>query len=241
MDLGIPGIGARERGFTLVETAIVVLMIGMLLAAVVQGQELIRSARVRALIAEQEAVATAVLGFQDRYLALPGDYANAASALACDPACANGNGNGRIEEGSTPSEAILAWSHLSHAGFLNRSFVADTTTTVVQPENTPKNEFGGYMQMAFDSNWGYSTNPARRHSIKTGNGVPAQALAEVDRKIDDGLPTSGRFQFSPYAAGGTPLSWGGAADACVTADGPGTNTLWNTTADAANCGAASLL
>jgi hypothetical protein len=40
------------------------------------------------------------------------------------------------------------------------------------------------------------------HNIKTGNRIPAELLAEVDRKIDDGLPGSARFELSPYAGFG---------------------------------------
>ena len=63
----------QTTGFTLVEMAIVVLIVGSLVALILQGQELIRSARVRSLTAQQSAISTAVFGFQDRYRALPGD------------------------------------------------------------------------------------------------------------------------------------------------------------------------
>ena len=72
----------RPAGFTLVEMAIVLVIVGLLLGAVLQGQELIRSARVRNLIAEQDAVSTAILGFQDRFRALPGDYREATTNIA---------------------------------------------------------------------------------------------------------------------------------------------------------------
>jgi Tfp pilus assembly protein FimT len=230
---------ALSRGITLVEMAIILLIIGVLVAGVIQGQQLIASARVRQVIAQQEAVSIAVTAFQDRFQALPGDYRDAPVSIACTPACVGGNGNGRVEESTTPKETILVWSHLSGAGFLNAAYAAGSAAVAVDPSNTAQNVVGGYMQVAFDSNWGFSTNTVRRHNVKTGNNLPVEVLAEIDRKIDDGLPASGRFQFSPYAAVGTAPSWGGTATSCVTSDGP--NAIWNVSAGQANCGAASLL
>ena len=69
-----------QTGFTLIEIAIVVVIIGLLLGGVLKGQELITAARVRNLAAQLDGVKIAYLGFQDRYRALPGDYSNAAAA-----------------------------------------------------------------------------------------------------------------------------------------------------------------
>ena len=53
----------------------------------------------------------------------------------------------------------------------------------------------------YDNAYGTGT-PVARHNIKTGNQVPSDILAEIDRKIDDGNPVGGIFQFSPYNGGG---------------------------------------
>lgn len=230
-----------SAGFTLVEIAIVLLILGFLVALVVQGQELIHNARVRSLISQQSAVSTAVLGFQDRFRALPGDYAEASTNIPCTPTCPNGNGNSRIEDVGTPREFILVWTHLSAAGFLNAGFSATSGTVTPGPDDSPTNAFGAYVQVIFDSSWGYSGNTARRHNIKTGNQVPVEILAEVDAKIDDGLPASGRFQFSAYSGAGAAPDWGGAADTCTNNDFPSPGTHWNITNGQSNCGAASLL
>jgi prepilin-type N-terminal cleavage/methylation domain-containing protein len=231
----------RSAGFTLVETAIVLVIIGLLIAAVLQGQELIRGARVRNLISEQDAVGAAVLAFQDRYRALPGDFRDASTTIPCDPACVDGNGNGLIEDVGTVPEYILVWSHLAGAGFLNAAFSAGSGTASPGPGNTPTNTFGGYLQVIYDANRGYSANPTKRHNIKTGNQMPVEIATEMYRKIDDGLPTSGRFQFSPYSATGSAPDWGGSDTSCTNQDFPDPYTVWNVTNGQSNCGGATLL
>ena len=94
----------KSRGFTLIEIAIVLVIIGLLLGGVLKGQELITGARVRNLISQQDGIKAAFFGFQDRYRALPGDYA--AATRTSVPSAGNGNGNGRIEDNATGTNVI---------------------------------------------------------------------------------------------------------------------------------------
>jgi prepilin-type N-terminal cleavage/methylation domain-containing protein len=115
----------KYSGFTLIEIAIVLVIIGLLLGGALKGQELITSARVRNLISQQEGVKAAYFGFLDRFRALPGDYDQATVNIAqvVPGACTgNGNGNGRIELGGAANENVLVWEHLSKAGFINGSY-----------------------------------------------------------------------------------------------------------------------
>ena len=68
---------SRQSGFTLVEIAIVLVIIGLLLGGVLKGQELINSAKIKNLINDLNGLSTAVYAYQDRYRALPGDDAGA--------------------------------------------------------------------------------------------------------------------------------------------------------------------
>ena len=113
----------------------------------------------------------------------------------------NGDGDGQFETtNGTNAEYILAWDHLSKAGFINGSYTYSATAA---DSNTPKNPYAGFLQLIYDEQYGDPTaTNAKRHNLKTGNQVPVNILAEVDRKIDDGLPYSGAFQFSVYAGPG---------------------------------------
>ncbi len=70
----------KQQGFTLIEIAIVLVIIGLLLGGILKGQELINSARVRNLASQLDGVKVAYLAFQDRYRVLPGDMDTATAS-----------------------------------------------------------------------------------------------------------------------------------------------------------------
>jgi len=197
----------HQRGFTLIEIAIVLVIIGLLLGGVLKGQELITSARVRNLISVQDGVKAAFFGFQDRFRAYPGDYNQASQNIAnMTTTCGGGNGNGNGVIDATPVlESILAWEHLSKAGFITGTFDCNTTESL---STTPNNPYNVFLQLVFDGAYGSATS-AQRHNLKTGAQIPVEIIAEVDRKIDDGRPFSGSFQFSTYRGNGAaaPPGW----------------------------------
>ena len=71
----------RQSGFTLIELAIVLVIIGLILAAVLKGQEMIQNAKVKNVINDLRGVASAYYAYQDRYHAIPGDDINAVAHL----------------------------------------------------------------------------------------------------------------------------------------------------------------
>jgi len=228
----------KQSGFTLIEIAIVLVIIGLLLGGVLKGQELITSARVRNMIAQQDGIKAAFFGFQDRFRAFPGDYTGAfvnivgMSSAACNGG--NGNGNGRIEQ-AVNNEDILVWEHLSKSGFITGTY---TCAGLNSATTTPVNPYGIYLQVAYDAVYG-GTTPATRHNVKTGAQIPVEIISEMDRKIDDGAPNTGGFQFSVFAGNGTAPSAPTGATTCSSVVGP--TAIWNTTSGNTNCGGASLL
>lgn len=215
----------HQSGFTLIEIAIVLVIIGLLLGGILKGQELITSARVRNLVSQIDGTKAAFFGFQDRYRALPGDFNLAVTQVP--NATQNGNGDGQI----LGTESIALWDHLSHAGFINGTYVFNA---VESDATTPRNPYGAFMQVIFDAVYqGTVATPATaRHNLKTGPNIPVDILAEIDRKIDDGNAQTGTMRFSAYAAGGvTPV----AGNCFAAATG-----LWSSGNGQTNCGAAIL-
>jgi len=219
----------RQSGFTLIEIAIVLVIIGLLLGGVLKGQELITGARVRNFIQQQDGVKAAYFGFLDRFRALPGDYSAATtniSGVAATAACGSGNGDGDGTIEVAGNENILAWEHLAKAGFINGSYVcADAPATAT---SAPANPYGQYLNLVYDANYG-GASPTARHNLKTGPQVPSDILGEMDRKVDDGNAAQGSFR----------AQLGGGVDTTTTNcyDNAG---VWKSTSPGSNCGGATI-
>ena len=91
----------QQKGFTLVEIAIVLVIIGLLLGGILKGQELINSARVRNLADTTTGIQAAYFGFIDRFRRVPGDWNKTDAATAIGVAITGtGNDNGHIDDGN---------------------------------------------------------------------------------------------------------------------------------------------
>jgi prepilin-type N-terminal cleavage/methylation domain-containing protein len=231
-----------QKGFTLIEIAIVLVIIGLLLGGVLKGQELIIAAKVRNLAAELDGIKVAYLGFQDRFRVLPGDMATAAANASipgtpATPGCTGGVacGNGRIDA----DEVFLVWQHLSRSGFITGSYTGTIADTVPTAANNPTNPFGGYLQMINDTIYDDAAEPAQAIAlnVKTGGLIPPGVAAEVDRKIDDGAPLTGVFRSAGNVARTTTLVGGVTVAACDTAAAP---VQWNAAAELKNCAGVAL-
>ena len=184
----------KQAGFTLVEIAIVLVIIGLLLGGILKGQELINSARVRNMADQNSGIQAAYFGFIDRYRQVPGDWAAASAAQAIGDATVTlgGNGNGRVD--NTVAEAAAVFSQLSKSNFLGGGF----TPAVAAPANeaayiaaiaSPINAFNG--PLVLTRNQGYSGTRSVRLNLHMGVNVPVSIARELDVKVDDGLPNTG--------------------------------------------------
>jgi prepilin-type N-terminal cleavage/methylation domain-containing protein len=221
------------RGFTLIELAIVLVVIGLLLGGILKGQELIESARARNLISQLDSIKAAYFTFQDKYRAVPGDYPGAlakANLSGIGNDTVGGNSDGVVRDTPQARESLLAWVHLSHANLISGNYRADSSLPDAVGE-WPRNPYGATLQLHYDTQYSGAAGIPRL-SLKTGNQIPARILAEIDRKIDDGRANSGQFRFSPYDGGGGTPSEARCYDP--------RNGLWRAAENESNCGAAAL-
>lgn len=224
----------KLSGFTLVETAVVLVIIGLLVAAILVAGELLNSARARTLVAEVDGLKGAYFGFVDRYHAFPGDYMRATADIPNTGT--DGNGNGRIEStasGGSVDEHIATWEHLSGAGFISGRYRYAAGSE--SPSSAPKTAFGAYPRIITGQQ--YAGAASSRTNLNTGNLVPASVLAEADRKIDEGTAVEGAFRFSYIDTSGVPP----VESRCVRAAAPEAGAWRIDGANESNCGATWLL
>lgn len=197
----------KQKGFTLIEIAIVLVIIGLLLGGVLKGQELINTARVRALNNSVDGITAAWFSFQDRYRGFPGDYSQADVNLPGGVVAAVATaGDGLV---NTDLERALVWQHLQQAGYITGSFdgtAANTTATQYGCNLTtcPDNGFGAGMLLSYgalNQSQAAAATPVQAHELVTGRGVPVEVLAELDRKVDDGDAGTGAMQLGAAGTG----------------------------------------
>ena len=121
-----------QKGFTLVEIAIVLVIIGLLLGGILKGQEMITQAKIKNVVADFSGISAAYYGYQDRYRAIPGDDAQAATRWTTPTVATAGDGNrvltGLYGSTTAADESRLWWDHLRRSGFVSGSGTA-------QPQN----------------------------------------------------------------------------------------------------------
>jgi prepilin-type N-terminal cleavage/methylation domain-containing protein len=174
-----------QKGFTLVEIAIVLVIIGLLLGGILKGQEMITQAKIKNVIADFSGISAAYHGYQDRYRAIPGDDPNAGTATGrWGVAALSGDGNGVVggtyNDVDATKESRLWWDHLRRAGFVSGSgtqqpFNAVTGMVGVQTGN----DLAGPAMGGISGLMVCSAN------------LPDKIAIATDTQMDDGVPNTG--------------------------------------------------
>lgn len=189
---------SKQGGFTLVEIAIVLVIIGLILGGVLQGQTMIENAKYKKFAKEIESYRAAVHTFQDMQRGLPGDLLVITSL---DSAAVAGDGDGQIEGGfcdTATEESCKVWSHLRYAKLIP----GDPTLTGQAAR--PNHAYSGAMAIS-TGNWG---NGVTEHKIILRS-FPGDVMQRYDNEYDDGDATTGnvtRYQGSGSTYGSSLLN-----------------------------------
>ena len=203
------------QGFTLVEIAIVLVIIGLLLGGILKGQEMITQAKIKNVIADFSGISAAYHGYVDRYHKIPGDdpcAGGAVTASICGTAtgrwtgASSGNGNGivagKYNSTTAGDESRLWWDHLRRAGFVSgtgeqQPFNALTGMLGVQTGDaaaTPGAALGGFSGI-----------------IICSANLPDKIALAADTQMDDGVPNSGTVRGTSQSAPNPDIATGTAA------------------------------
>lgn len=194
-------IPSRQRGFTLVEIAIVLVIIGLLLGGVLKGQEMIENARIKSVVSDMNGVSTAFNSYVDRYRAIPGDEVAATltgRGWAGTAASTTANGVLQIAQNATftnTGEQAAMWRSLRAAGLTSGDPAAPSTVA-----GLPRAGTGGAIGVGVN-NYGLAGPTVCINNLTT------KQAAGIDNAIDGTVTApafgnnSGSVRAAPSAAG----------------------------------------
>jgi prepilin-type N-terminal cleavage/methylation domain-containing protein len=200
-----------QSGFTLVELSIVLVIIGLIVSSVLVGQDLVKAATVRSLIAQRDTFDSAVFTFRGKYNILPGDGSSTA-ITAC-----SGNGDGKLSAfnvavtaatTANTGDSACFWMILGQgtnsAGYIPGAYTGDTASPggaiaanmAIQPTSKLGGLWGAYYSEIFGSNaylLGVRYGTTQRTQGADGS-VDYTTALNIDTKIDDGLGKTGSIK-----------------------------------------------
>jgi prepilin-type N-terminal cleavage/methylation domain-containing protein len=171
-----------QKGFTLVELAIVMVIIGLMIGAVLKGQAMIDDAKQKRLMNDLQGISAAYFTYYDRYNAIPGDDTSTHGWTGVSA----GNGDGFIGGSATnpDGESQEAWQALRYAGLIS----GDPTST--GKASLPGHSYGGKYGL---SNRSFGSAVGTKNYILVDN-VAGTVAETIDIKFDDGVYNTGTVQ-----------------------------------------------
>lgn len=181
----------KQAGFTLVEIAVVLVIIGLIVAGVLTAQQVTQNAKITNTVQSIKSYQAAVQSYNQNYGTLPGDDVRASSRFT--GSAPNGNGNGEIDgsafSNTATEESMFLWQHLRAATLIKGAATGDNAATM------PNHPFGGF----FGIQHGAFTDSTNNGLNFTGNvlclnQIPGAVAAAIDQQLDDGSPTTGTIK-----------------------------------------------
>ena len=192
----------QQRGFTLVELSIVLVVVGLLIGGVIAGRTVYKSTQLQSVIADVDAYKKAALLFKEKYNALPGDITNATDLWGTDTSCAydatatttttatcNGNGDGFIA-GVTYGPAVIDYIN-GESGDSTKFQMAEATRLWQHLANA------GFIPGQY-SGAGYTVSS--NYWWKSGINIPKSKINEGGYSMFYVLKNYNQYDYSSYAA-----------------------------------------
>lgn len=211
---------AKTSGFTLVELAIVLVIIGLIIGGVLVGQDLIKAATIRSTVSDFEKFNAGATTFRGKYNGLPGDLTSARAVEFVLSASGDANaagtaglrdGNGVIEGGASGAnniagETALFWQDLGKSGLIAGTYPGIGTAIApvplinaanvgtFMPHAKLRDTASYYVYSSAGRNFYYLgalTQVAAGGALTSAAAVTPLEAQGIDEKIDDGFPTTG--------------------------------------------------
>lgn len=206
-----------QQGFTLVEMAIVLVIIGLIVGGILKGEEIVNNGRVKTQVAQIDSVKAAVSTFQDIYGFFPGDFKASQQFVTATTWDGNEDGivNDQANVGTVAADNVKAgnemsyvWVQMTYANLLGGATINGAASTAAA-------QFPGKMPGSFLFFGDFSYASANPNLTAAGTGItnfggkfvriqtnaditnaPTPAIrgtdaAQIDKKYDDGVPSTG--------------------------------------------------
>ncbi len=206
----------NNKGFTLVELSVVLVITGLIIFGIISGQAIMKNAVLKSIVFDVSNFRTAYNSYVSYYRALPGDHKNAYDYFdgsggkdicgkdsAGKKESCNGDGDGKIEfangwGGRINYEDLRAWQHLSLAKMIPGDYTGELDGKALTPGvNVPSSKIkdAGYWLTTFDTIYGRIDNyiefGSTDDNVLNGPVISPRDARAIDTKIDDGLAGSG--------------------------------------------------
>lgn len=188
-----------QSGFTLFEIAMVMLGVGLIIAAILTGSDVVKQATLRKQMTQMERVDSSIQNFRTKYGCMPGDCADPS---VIEGYTYSGNGDGYLGSTWNSDENKGFWLHLSLSKMIEDPLVTHPALSGMKTplmKSNPKGVINVYGNIA------YKRNVMEYAMSDVSGAIKAVDIMNIDKKMDDGTATCGNIRSSGYGSGSTSI------------------------------------